>query len=458
MIDPISIALLAAAGAFLVGIALTWLLLIHRFRLAKASFQLEMQSENNALQAKLEAQTGALARALDEADHLNGEVRELHDINRTQHATIARLETQLAAERKQHSEKLTLLQDARAQLVAEFENLSNKVLDEKSRKFTDQNKHNIDQVLSPLRDQLKDFRSKVEEVYDKESRDRVSLYHEIHHLKTLNQQISNDAVNLTHALKGQSQVQGAWGELILERILEQSGLEEGREYTIQGSVVAGDGKRLRPDVIVHMPDDKSVVVDAKVSLTAYERYVSAETDEQRVAALKDHIASVRAHIGGLSSKRYEDLPGITSLDFVLMFIPIESAFITVVEHDWQIVRDAFDKNVMLVSPVTLLASLRTIHNLWRHEDRNRNAMLIADSAGKLYDQFVLFIESLENVGDRLDKAQTAYQEAHKRLVSGRGNLVNRVEKIKTLGAKAKKQLDKNLKLEAMEEDAPQDSP
>ncbi len=410
------------------------------------------EQELGVLTAQLEAEKQHSAR-------LDQQVTELKQESQTRQDQIiqlkdesARLETQLSAERKQADEKLKLLDEARGQLNTEFQNLANKILEEKSNKFTQQNKENIDRVLNPLREQLGDFRRKVEDVYEKESKDRMSLFHEIKSLKDLNQQISEDALNLTNALKGQTKTQGTWGEVILERVLEESGLHNGREYETQGSFTSEEGKRLRPDVIVHLPEGKDIIIDSKVSLTAYERYCSTDDDNQRKTALKEHIASLKAHVKGLSVKNYEDLPDIKSLDFVLLFVPIEAAFITAVENDRDIFREAFDQNIIVVSPTTLLATLKTVHNIWRYEYQNRNALEIADKAGSLYDQFVLFVQSMDDIGDKLDKANDAYHTARKRLVEGRGNLIGRTEKLKTLGAKAKKSLDEKLLLEATDEE------
>ncbi len=378
------------------------------------------------------------------------ESKQWQEQSSQRNADIAKLETLLTEERKHSGEKLKLLDEARVQLSAEFQNLANTILEEKSIKFAEQNQQNIDQVLKPLREQLGDFRRKVEDVYDKESKDRVSLFHEIKHLKELNQQISDDAINLTKALKGENKTQGAWGEVILERVLEESGLHNGREYETQGSYTSEEGKRLRPDVIVHLPEGKDIIIDSKVSLTAYERYCSAEDESLRQSDLKEHIASLKAHIKGLSAKNYESLPGIKSLDFVLLFVPIESAFITAVENDRDIFREAFDKNIIIVSPTTLLATLKTVHNIWRYEYQNLNALEIAEKAGNLYDQFVLFVQSMDDIGDKLGKASDAYQTARKRLVDGRGNLVGRTEKLKKLGAKAKKSLAEKLLLASEE--------
>lgn len=397
-----------------------------------------------SLNAQLDAKAEQLAKLEAELQQLKDDLQKQHQDKTEQSNTIARLETQLTEERKQSTEKLKVLDEAKVQLAEQFQNLANKILEEKSKKFTDQNKANLDQVLNPLREQLGDFRRKVEDVYEKESKDRMSLFHEINNLKSLNQQISADAINLTNALKGTNKTQGNWGEVILERVLEESGLHKGREYDTQGSFTSEEGKRLRPDVIVHLPEGKDIVIDSKVTLTAYERYCTAEGDAEKQKALNEHVLSLRTHLKGLSVKNYEDLPGITSLDFVLMFIPVEAAFITAVESDQTIFREAFDKNIIVVSPTTLLATLKTVHNIWRYEYQNRNAIEIADRAGKLYDQFVLFSESLMDVGDKLGKAQLAYDTTVKRLTDGKGNLVTRTEQLKKLGAKAKKQIAQSL--------------
>jgi DNA recombination protein RmuC len=357
---------------------------------------------------------------------------------------LSEVETRLAEERKNNTEKIALLTEAKEQLKLEFQNIANKIFEDKSQKFTDENKKNLDVVLSPVREQLQEFKKKIEDVYDKESKERISLFNEIVHLKTLNQQISADAMNLTNALKGQSKTQGAWGEVILERILEESGLHKGREYETQASFAGDSGRQLRPDVVVHLPEGKDVVVDSKVSLTAYERYCAAETPEGREARLKDHLLSIRTHIRGLSDKKYENLAGVHTLDFVLMFLPIEGAFWTAIEHDTELFNDAFTKNIMLVSPSTLLATLRIIQNIWRYEDQNRNAITIAKKAGDLYDKFVGFVESLEDIGHKIGKAQESYGRARNQLLSGRGNLIRRTEELKQLGVKAQKTLPPSL--------------
>jgi len=367
-------------------------------------------------------------------------------------AKLSELETRLEDERSNSEEKLALLQEAREQLKMEFQNVANKIFEDKSQKFTEQNRENIEGVLKPMREQLLDFKKKVEDVYDKESKDRVSLLNEIIHLKTLNERISEDAVNLTNALKGQSKTRGSWGEMILERVLEESGLQKGREYEVQTMYASEEGQRRHPDVIVHLPEGKDIVIDSKVSLTAYEKYCTAGTEEIRDKRLKEHIISIRTHIKALSEKRYEELEGIRTLDFVLMFLPIEGAFWTAIESEQGLFNEAFDRNIMLVSPSTLLATLRIINNIWRYEDQNKNALIIAKKAGDLYDKFVGFVEALDEVGQKIDKARESYQTARNRLTEGRGNLVRRSIELRQLGVKAQKELPEGLVVKALEEE------
>ncbi len=376
-----------------------------------------------------------------------------HQKNTVLQSKLSELETRLEDERKTAGEKIALLQEAREQLKMEFQNVANKIFEEKSQKFTDQNRENIEGVLKPMREQLLDFKKKVEDVYDKESKDRISLLTEIIHLKTLNERISEDAVNLTNALKGQSKTRGSWGEMILERVLEESGLQKGREYEVQTMYASEEGQRRHPDVIVHLPEGKDIVVDSKVSLAAYEKYCKADTDEKREKRLKEHLISIRTHIKALSQKRYEELEGIRTLDFVLMFMPIEGAFWTAIESEQGLFNEAFNKNIMLVSPSTLLATLRIINNIWRYEDQNKNALIIAKKAGDLYGKFVGFVEVLDDVGQKIGKAQESYLTAHKRLVGGKGNLVRRTEELRQLGIKAQKELPQELIAQALEDES-----
>jgi DNA recombination protein RmuC len=364
----------------------------------------------------------------------------------------AELKAMLDEERKQSAEKIALLNEARDQLKNQFQNLAQRIFEEKGRIFTEQNKVGIENLINPLRDQIGDFKKRVEDVYDKESRDRAALQAEIHHLKELNQRISNEALNLTRALKGDSKARGNWGEVVLERVLEASGLHKGREYDVQVSLKDASGKRFQPDVIVRLPQGKDVVVDAKVSLKDYETYYSAQDPGARETALKSHIEALRTHIRTLASKNYENLEGVRSLDFVLMFVPIEAAFLAAVERDRDLFGEAFERNIMVVSPSTLLVTLRTIENIWRNEYQNRHAIEIAKKAGALYDKFVGFVEALKEVGEQLERARSAHRVATDRLVSGRGNLIRRTDELKALGVKASKELPADLIEMAADED------
>jgi DNA recombination protein RmuC len=400
--------------------------------------------------AKAQEKGARLEKVEEEKARKDELLRVSQDQNAKLHARIAELKTLLDDERRQASEKIALLHEARDQLKNEFQNLAQRIFDEKTKKLAEQSRENIDHLITPLREQIGDFKKRVEDVYDKDSRDRASLHTEIHHLKELNKRISKEALNLTRALKGDSKVRGNWGEVVLERVLEASGLQKGREYETQVSLKDASGKRYQPDVIVHLPQGKDVVVDAKVSLKDYEIYYSAEDEDQKEPALASHIEAVRTHIRLLATKHYEDLEGVRSLDFVLMFIPIEAAFLAAVERDRELFSEAFDKNIMVVSPSTLLVTLRTIENIWRHEYQNRYAIEIAQKAGGLYDKFVGFVNALEEVGQQLDKAKSAYRTASDRLVDGRGNLIRRTQQLKALGVKAGKELPRHL-LEMVED-------
>ncbi len=402
------------------------------------------------LQADLRAAGEARSTAEEKANRipaLEERIRELEaalDAQRTEAgrgaAEVARLRTQLDEERKQTEEKLRLLNDAREQLSIQFKNLANEIFEAKSQKFTEQNKTNLATLLDPLRERIGEFQKKVDDVYGKEAIERSALKKEIQMLKDLNETMSKEAVNLTRALKGESKTQGNWGEVILERVLESSGLVRKREYETQVSMTNAEGRRLQPDVIIRLPEGKSVVVDSKVSLVAYERYCSAETDDERKAALAEHVASLRGHIKGLSEKNYQDLYGLQSLDFVLLFVPVEPSFTLAVQHDLTLFQDAFDRKIVIVSPTTLLATLKTIASIWRYENQNKNALKIAEESGRLYDKFVGFVKDLEELGKALGKSRDTYDAAMAKLVTGRGNLVTRAENIKKLGAKANKAL------------------
>ncbi len=326
----------------------------------------------------------------------------------------------------------------------QFKVLADQILEEKSTKFTKQNEANIKLILDPLGERLNEFKKKVEDTYSTEMKERVTLQEQIRHLTELNKTMQDETKNLTRALKGDSKVQGNWGEIILERILEKSGLQKEREYRVQVSGQNEEGKRIQPDVIIDLPEGKQLIVDSKVSLTAFERYSSAESDEDRDRALREHLVSVRAHIKGLSERNYQNMYQINSPDFVLMFIPIEPAFALTLQADQQLYSDAMEKNIVLVSPSTLLATLLTIASIWKQEYRTRNAMDIAAAGGALYDKFVGFTDDLIQLGNRITQTQAEYDKAMNKLTIGKGNLVKRAEDLRQLGAKVSKQVNKEL--------------
>jgi DNA recombination protein RmuC len=341
-------------------------------------------------------------------------------------------------EQKEDAEKL------QEKFTSEFENLANKILEEKSSKFTIQNKENLDQILKPLGEKIKEFEKTVNEVHVTDSKERASLATQLKSLQELNQLMAKEANNLTNALKGETKTMGNWGEFILESILEKSGLVKGREYKIQESFLNEDGRRRQPDVIVNLPDNKCLIIDSKVSLLSYESYSSSEIEIEKANFLKDHIASIKKHIKDLSSKDYQNIYQIQSLDFVLLFMPIEPAFSLAVQNDAQLFNDAFDKNIVIVSPSTLLATLRTIANIWRQEYQNNNVLEIARQSGALYDKFQGLVSDLIDLGKRMRTMHDSYDNAMKKLYSGRGNLIKSVESIKKLGAKTSKSLPQSL--------------
>jgi DNA recombination protein RmuC len=436
--------LLVMAVVVVLVLAILWLM--SRSKLAHLS------KDNIEMQRKLAVEAERAESKDYRIDELNDALKECENSNKklqenieNSKVTIAELSTRLDEERRLSEEKLILLGQAEKKMTDAFENLSNKILEEKSKRFTEQNKANIGEVLSPLREQLGDFRKKIEDVYDKETKDRLSLYHEITSLKSLNEQMSKDAISLTKALKGESKKRGDWGEVILERVLEDSGLKNGREYEVQGSYRDETGKLYYPDIVVHLPNKRDVIIDSKISLNAYERYYSAEDVEDKQQALKKHITSVRKHVSDLKSKNYDELVGVNSLDMVLMFVAIEPALMLAFENDEDLFQDAFKQGIFLVSPSTLTMNLQVIQNMWRYEYQNQNAQEIAKRAGDMYDKFAGFVNALEDIGDKIGKAQSAYDTAHNRLVDGKGNLISRADAIRKLGdLKTNKQLSDDL--------------
>lgn len=365
--------------------------------------------------------------ALRDQAQLSGEVRELR--------------TLLEQERSQAKEKLALLIEAKEELGNRFKALANEILDEKSRKFTEQNQTNLGALLNPLSEQIKGFKAKVEEVYVNEGKDRSALAEQVRMLTQLNTSLSQDTQNLTHALKGDKKLLGNWGEIILDDVLEKAGLMPGQHYIKQGGVTAADGQGTSmPDVVITLPGERYLVVDSKMSLPDYRAYATAEDPGERSLALKRHLGSIRAHIKGLSEKRYQSLYDLKSLDFVVMFVPLEPAFTVAVTHDAELFQHAWEKNVLLVSPSTLLFVVRTVANLWRQEDLSRNAKDISARGAELYDKLVGFVGDLAKVGERIQQAQDSYFDARKKLSEGSGNAIRQAEMLKKLGVKPSKSL------------------
>ncbi|TFH12785.1 MAG: DNA recombination protein RmuC [Nitrosomonadales bacterium] len=372
--------------------------------------------------------------------------------NQKLNTEIAKLTTTLELERSQAEEKLEFKRNAEEQLSNRFKMLAGEILEEKSRKFTDQNKINLDQLLEPLKVKITEFQGKVQEVYIQEGKDRSALSEQVKQLMTLNNQLSEDAHNLTRALKGQSKAQGNWGELILERVLEASGLRKGHEYNVQVNHIREDGTRVQPDVVIHLPEDRHLIVDAKVSLTAYEIHTNAGTDPERNGALKRHLESVRSHIKELSEKNYQQLYGLQSFDFVLMFIPVEPAFMLAISHDNNLWLDSWKKNILLVSPSTLLFVVRTVAHLWKQEQQNRNAQEIASRGAELLNKLAGFVDDLDKLGKHLHQAQEAYDGAYSKFTKGKGNVIRQAEILTKLGVKPTKPLSQKLITDSISDD------
>ncbi len=407
----------------------------------------ELQSQLEQQQQQLQQQAVKLAVAEERTLLLTQKETELQSL---QHQLLAlktenaELNTRQQEQHKHNEEKIRLLQDAENQLKTQFENLAHRIFEERGKQFAEHNKLSIENLVAPLKQQLGEFKNRVESVYDNETKDRISLREEIVSLRRDTAKMNQEALNLTRALKGDHKTQGNWGEMILERVLEQSGLRKGIEYDTQGAFRDEDNRLFKPDVIVRLPENKDVIIDSKVSLLAYERYCSADDDKQRIEALKQHTEAVRNHIKGLSNKDYSSLKGLRSLDFVLLFMPIEAAFMAAFQADEKLFNDAFEHKIVVVTPTTLLATLRTVQNIWRYEQQNENARLIADKAGSLYDKIRGFVEDIEKLGNQLSTVQKTYDGIVNKLSSGGGNLLRQASALEELGVKVKKKLPKSL--------------
>ena len=370
----------------------------------------------------------------------NSSLKETEEKLNDMQLEYAILKTKYEEEQKSSSEKLKVLQDAKEELSNEFKVLSNKIFEDKSKQFSSLNKDQLELLLKPFREQIHTFSKEAKEQFTSQSKDTILLKSELLRLKQMNEQLSQDAVNLTNALKGENKTQGNWGEMVLQNILEQSGLRSGVEYTLQATLKSQEGKTYRPDVVIHMPQERDIIIDSKVSLVAYERFINTDDSEEKHRALKEHIASISNHIKELSAKQYEKLEGVNTLDFVLLFMPIEGAFLLALEKDGEFFKQAYENNILVVSPSTLLVTLRTIEHIWRTQRQEEHALKIANEAEAMYDKLVLFVDEMKRVGTHLQKAQESYDTSMSRLSSGRGNVIKRVENIVKLGIKPKKAL------------------
>ena len=435
--------------AFILGAVLAYFILKSSSVSRKSYEELQQnfnqkEADFNKIIAEISAENKAQIQKIAEQQELNERQNsEIKDLQNDKNQLIG-LKSQLAAQ----NESLQQLLDSQKEEIVkiqeeaklQFENLANKILEEKTLKFTEQNQQNLKNILNPLQEKITDFEKKVENTH-KESIDyHAALRQQILGLKEMNLQMSKETLNLTKALKGDSKIQGNWGELVLERVLEKSGLEKGREYEIQKSFTTEEGNRVQPDVIINLPDGKKMIVDSKVSLTAYEKYINEEDDEQKSSFLKEHVNSLKKHVEQLGSKNYQHLYQMESPDFVLLFIPIEPAFAIALNEDTQLYNKAFERNIVIVTPSTLLATLRTIDSMWTNQKQQENAYEIARQAGALYDKFDGFVTDLVKIGKKMDEAKTEYEGAMNKLVDGKGNLITSVQKLKIMGAKAKKSL------------------
>lgn len=417
----------------------------------------DLRDDNGRMSAELEAAATAANLLREEREKLVAELADKCDAFTRISQELVDLRARAEKDRESFDSQLQLLLDAKASLTEQFKALASDILEEKSKRFAEQNQASLTTILEPLRQKLGEFQGKVEEVYVQEGKDRSALQEQVRNLVALNKSLGEDAKNLTQALKGSSKAQGGWGEVVLERVLELSGLRKGVEYVAQESQTREDGSRAMPDVVIQLPEDRRLVVDAKVSLVAYERFTSAVDDGERGTAARAHLDSVRSHIRALSEKRYNDLYGIKSPDFVLAFVPIEPAFMLAVTYDNNLFQEAWERNVLLVSPSTLLFVVRTVAHLWRQEAQTRNAQEIAKRGGELYDKLAGFVGDMQHLGTRLKQAREAYDSAEAKLVTGRGNVIRQAEMLRSLGVKPGKALPEALIAIAQDEEVGADT-
>ncbi|UVK77932.1 MAG: putative recombination limiting protein RmuC [Sodalis sp. Fse] len=418
----------------------------HEHALQAARQQVEQQIRDSELVqrelygrlAVAEERMASLMHFRQECEQLNQELLSQREINSSQVTELRELTIRLEETRQAAEEKQRLLINSEQRLSTQFENLANRIFEQSGRKVDEQNRHSLDRLLVPLREQLDSFRRQVQDSFSQEACERHTLTHEIRNLQQLNAQMTQEAVNLTRALKGNNKTQGNWGEVVLSRVLEASGLREGHEFQTQVSIQQADGRRLQPDVVVRLPQGKDVVIDAKMSLVAYERYFNSDNEAARHLALTEHVHSLRAHMKLLGKKDYQQLPNLRTLDYVLMFVPVESAFMVAIDKHPELISEALVHNIMLVSPTTLLVALRTINNLWRYEHQSRNAQHIAERAARLYDKLRRFVDDINSLGQSLDKAQVSYRLARNKLSEGHGNIISQAEEFRALGVEVKR--------------------
>ncbi len=432
--------LLIALSTLVLGFIIGNLLSKLKVKQLVADLEKEVSSLKNN-HSNIEVQKKDIQNRLEEKSKETEEIRREKEFSSIELARKNEELKNLQLKLNENKDEVEKLQD---KFTKEFENLANKILDEKSTKFTAQNKENIQNILNPLQEKIKTFEKKVDDSQKESISMHSALKEQLLGLKELNTQMSKEAINLTKALKGDSKAQGNWGELVLERVLEKSGLEKDREYYVQQSFTNDEGTRVLPDVVIHLPDNKKMIVDSKVSLTAYEQYVNSEDENEQERLLKEHVNSLKRHVEQLSEKKYEDIYRIESPDFVLLFVPIEPAFAVALNQDNTLYNKAFEKNIVIVTPTTLLATLRTIDTMWNNEKQQRNAIEIARQAGALYDKFDGLLNDLIGIGKKIDASKADYNSAMNKLVDGRGNLITSVEKLKKMGAKAKKALPQNI--------------
>jgi len=473
--------LIISGALALAGLGLGWIMAQLRAGHQHASFTTERRLQEEAQQRQQQQVTqlqqqlqqreqelrqlhGALSGAQErlqqldywrgESEQLSRELRNQLEVNSAQEAELREVTIRLEETRFAAEEKQRLLTNSEQRLSAQFENLANRIFENSGRRVDEQNRQSLNSLIGPLREQLDGFRRQVNDSFGQEARERHTLAHEIRQLQQLNAQMAQEAINLTKALKGDNKIQGNWGEVVLSRVLEASGLRAGYEYETQVSVQLEQQQgRMQPDVIVRLPQGKDVVIDAKMTLIAYERYFNAEEEATREQAIQEHVNAVRGHIRLLGRKDYQQLPGLRSLDYVLMFIPVEPAFLLAIDRQPELISEALQQNIMLVSPTTLLVALRTINNLWRYEHQSRNAQRIADRAARLYDKMRLFVDDMSGIGHNLDKAQQSYHQAMKKLAQGRGNLIAQSEAFRALGVEIKRPINPQLAEQALPEEA-----